>query len=208
MKILSQYFPGMTGEQSSKLEQFREWILFWNQRINLVSRKETAHLEVHHILFSLSIARYVSFLPGSRILDAGTGGGFPGIPLAILFPESEFTLADSIEKKIRAVTNICRELGLANVTPVTARVEQLNGSFDFVVARAVARLPEMIRLVKHKISPVYRHPVPNGILYLKGGEFGEELEGIPAEYHIYPLRESFREPFLETKKLVHLYNLR
>ena len=184
---------------------FSKQIVSWNRRINVVSRKDVENLEVHHILFSLSIARFFSFHAGTKIMDAGTGGGLPGIPLAIFFPEVRFTLVDSIAKKIRVVSEISRELELTNITPVTGRFEDIPGTFDFITGRAVTGLPALAEMLMGKISPASNHSFPNGILYLKGGNFDEELKKVRAGYTLYSLSEYFQEPFFETKKLIHIY---
>jgi 16S rRNA (guanine527-N7)-methyltransferase len=179
---------------------------FWNTRINIISRKDIENLEIHHFLHSLSIAKYFHFKPGTRILDAGTGGGFPGMPLAILFPETEFTLADSITKKIRVVETIKTELGLNNVNPLNDRFENIPGQFDFIVGRAISSLPELWSSLDVKILDQCRNDRPNGILYLKGGEFSDELSLLRAQFKIYYLSDYFTELFFETKKLIHIYN--
>jgi 16S rRNA (guanine527-N7)-methyltransferase len=177
----------------------------WNSRINVISRKDIENLEVHHVLHSLSIARFFHFKPGTRILDAGTGGGFPGIPLAILFPETEFTLVDSIAKKIRVVETIKSELGLNNVNPLNVRFENIPGQFDFITGRAISSLPELWKSLEGKILDYSRNDRQNGLLYLKGGEFTDELSLLRTQFTIYHLSDYFNEPFFETKKLIHLY---
>ena len=180
--------------------------LHWNLRINVISRKDIENLEVHHIVHSLSISKIFSFLPGSKVLDAGTGGGFPGIPLAILFPEAEFTLVDSIAKKIRVVEEITTELGLKNVNPRNERFENTPGKFDYITGRAVSSLPGLCKLLRGKILDQNKNKNPNGMIYLKGGEFTGELGSLQAKYKIYNLSDYFTESFFETKKLVHIYN--
>ena len=167
-----------------------------------MSRKDIEQLYLHHVLHSLAIARLVSFKPGTRVLDVGTGGGFPGIPLAIMFPEVAFTLADSIGKKIKVVLEVSTSLGLQNVTAVHGRAEELKGQWDFVVSRAVTRLKPFTEWVRDKISKTPRHDIPNGILYLKGGDLDEELAEIDYPYHVHDISSFFKEEFFETKKVV------
>jgi 16S rRNA (guanine527-N7)-methyltransferase len=184
-----------------------ELYLEWNLRINVISRKDVENLEIHHILHSLSIAKLFSFKPGTKVLDVGTGGGFPGIPLAIFFPEVEFTLVDSIAKKIRVVEEIRRKLGLKNVNSRNERIENTPGKYDYITGRAVSSLPELCRLLLGKIEGHNRNSSPNGLIYLKGGEFQEELESLQASYRLFDLSDYFTELFFETKKLIHIYNL-
>jgi 16S rRNA (guanine527-N7)-methyltransferase len=183
-----------------------ELYLHWNLRINVISRKDIDNLEIHHILHSLSIARIFSFIPGTKILDAGTGGGFPGIPLAILFPETEFTLVDSIAKKIRVVEEIKNELDLKNVYPRNERFENTLGKYEFITGRAVSTLPGLCKLLSGKILDHNRNKYPNGLIYLKGGDFTDELESLHAGYKLYDLSQYYKEPFFQTKKLVHIYD--
>jgi len=174
--------------------------------INFISRKDIENLEIHHILHSLSIAKLFDFNPGTKVLDAGTGGGFPGIPLAIFYPEVEFTLVDSIAKKIRVVEEIKGELGLKNVNPRNERFENTPGKFDYITGRAVSPLPDLYRLLQGKIFDLNRNKNPNGLIYLKGGEFTDELKSLQAGFRLYDLSDHFNEPFFETKKLIHIYN--
>jgi 16S rRNA (guanine527-N7)-methyltransferase len=183
-----------------------ELYLHWNLKINVISRKDIDNLEIHHILHSLSIARLFSFIPGTKILDVGTGGGFPGIPLAIMFPEAEFTLVDSVTKKIRVVQEIIRELDLKNVNPRNERFESTPGKYEFITGRAVSTLPGLCKLLSGKVIDHNRNKYPNGMIYLKGGDFNEELEPLHAGYKVFDLSKFFDEPYFRTKKLVHIYN--
>jgi 16S rRNA (guanine527-N7)-methyltransferase len=172
--------------------------------INVISRKDMDNFYIHHVLHSLSIARVISFLPGTRIIDVGTGGGFPGIPLAILFPESEFTLLDSIGKKIKVVEGVSNELGLKNVLPVRKRIEEEADRFHFVISRAVTRLPEFIKLTAKNISRQNNNNLKNGIIYLKGGNVSAELSDIRTEAKVWQIKDFFEEPFFETKVIIYL----
>ncbi len=176
----------------------------WNEKINLISRKDTENLEVHHILHSLAIAKVESFAAGSRILDVGTGGGFPGIPLAILFPEVEFMLVDSIGKKINVVNAIATELGLTNVQALNKRAKDVEGKFDFVISRAVARLSLFWPWIADKINSKSLGTIPNGVLYLKGGDVNEELNEFGKKVTIYPISGFFAEAYFETKLILHI----
>lgn len=178
----------------------------WNALINVISRKDMDHLLTHHILHSLAIAKIIAFKPGTRIIDAGTGGGFPGIPLAVMFPDTHFTLVDSVGKKIRVIETLIKGLGLDNVTAVNARFENVEGTFDFVTGRAVSRLPLFFSLVKNCVRPAGINDIPNGILYLTGGEVENDLAEIRARSSTWSLAEFFGEQYFTTKKLVHLYN--
>jgi 16S rRNA (guanine527-N7)-methyltransferase len=175
----------------------------WNERINVISRKDIEALYLRHVLHSLGIAKVQVFLPGSRVLDIGTGGGFPGIPLAIMFPETEFVLVDSIGKKIKVVGEIARELRLENVEAVHGRAEKQQGQFDFIVSRAVTNMSDFVKWTRNKFLKENRHPLPNGILYLKGGDLSEELKPF-RKARIYSLSDYFEEDFFETKKVVYL----
>jgi len=182
----------------------RELYETWNARINVISRKDMENLYTNHILHSLGIAKVISFLPNSKILDAGTGGGFPGIPLAILFPNVQFHLVDSITKKITVVKEVSQALGLKNVKADALRVEQLNGQYDFIVSRAVTRMKEFYGWVKKLPSKQNHHLLHNGILYLKGGDLNEELAEVKRPYELFELSQFFTEPFFETKKVVYI----
>jgi len=204
MEEIKKYFPELQPAQYERFDALLPLYLEWNQRINVISRKDMENFSVHHVLHSLAIALAIQFKAGTRVLDVGTGGGFPGIPLAILFPETEFLLVDSIGKKIRVVNEVAKALGLNNVQANHIRAEEVKGRFDFVVSRAVTTLPTFVGWVKDKIARESRNELSNGILYLKGGDFEEELRQVKMRAAIYELCQWFNEPFFETKKLVHL----
>ena len=203
MKLIRKYFPDLTEDQIEKFEKLEELYKDWNLKINVVSRKDIDELYLRHVLHSLGIAKIQEFQPGSKILDVGTGGGFPGIPLAILFPESEFHLVDSIGKKIKVVDEVSEGLGLENVTSFNQRVEEIKGNYDFIVSRAVAVMPSFVRWVKGKIAKESNHSRKNGILYLKGGDLSEELKDYRTA-KIFELSDYFEEDFFDTKKVVYL----
>lgn len=176
----------------------------WNQRINVISRKDMDAFYEHHVLHALAIARFTSFQPGTQIIDVGTGGGFPGMPLAIFFPETEFTLLDSIGKKIMVVDAIAKELNLRNVKAIHQRSEQHRGQYDFIVSRAVTTLPEFVQQTRHLLSPRQKNAIGNGILYLKGGDLSNETAPFKKRTTISDLSTWFEEPFFATKKLLHV----
>jgi len=203
--ILKKYFPELTDKQIGLYEKAEALYLDWNSKINLVSRKDSDQLMERHILHSLSIAKMIQFKPNSLVLDVGTGGGFPGIPLAIMFPQVRFHLVDSIGKKIMVVQDITEQLGLKNVTSEQIRAEQVRGQYDFVVSRAVTRLPEFNNWVKDKIKKKGINDMKNGIIYIKGGDVLEEVIDTGKKYQILELKPLFKEEFFETKKVVYLY---
>ena len=201
--IILKYFPQLTTPQKEQLLRLEELYQDWNQKINVVSRKDIDELYLRHVLHSLGIAKIQTFLPNADVLDVGTGGGFPGIPLAILFPNTNFALVDAIGKKIRVVNEVVDGLGLENVKTYHKRVEDLPGQFDFIISRAVAAMPTFVHWTKGKIKKESKHERKNGILYLKGGDLKQEL----ADYgnaQIFDLTDFFEEPFFETKKVVYL----
>lgn len=198
------YFPDLTGKQREQFAVLGDLYREWNSKINVISRKDMDAFWVHHVLHSLAIAKLVRFLPDTRIMDVGTGGGFPGIPLAILFPECEFFLVDSIGKKIKVVDGVKEALGLDNVTARQMRVEEVKEKYDFVVSRAVTAFPAFVPLVRNRITGNSRHALGNGILYLKGGDFEQELAAFGNRATVYAISDFFSEAFFETKKIIHL----
>ena len=201
--IVLKYFPELSEEQQSQFAELEILYKDWNQKINVVSRKDIDELYLRHVLHSLGIAKIQQFLPGSKVLDVGTGGGFPGIPLAILFPETHFTLVDSIGKKIKVVQEVIEGLGITNVTAINSRVEEIKEQYDFIVSRAVAAMPTFTHWVKGKIKKESSHERRNGILYLKGGDLTDELKDYKA-VEIFDLPNYFEEDFFETKRVVYL----
>ncbi|WP_296634387.1 16S rRNA (guanine(527)-N(7))-methyltransferase RsmG [Polaribacter sp.] len=203
MNILLKYFTDLTETQIEQFSKLQDLYKDWNLKINVVSRKDIDELYLRHVLHSLGIAKVMSFKPGAKVMDVGTGGGFPGIPLAILFPETQFHLVDSIGKKIKVVNEVAEGLGLENVTTTHGRVEDVKDTYDFIVSRAVAQMETFVRWTKGKIAKKQNHDLKNGILYLKGGDLTQELQKYTSAT-IYDLPNYFDEPFFETKKVVHL----
>ena len=203
-EIVSKYFPHLSKEQREQIMQLGPLYADWNQKINLISRRDIGSLYERHVLHSLSIAKFIQFKPGTEVLDVGTGGGFPGIPLAIYFPLVHFTLIDSIGKKIKVVDNIARYLQLQNISTIHGRAENTSQKYDFIVSRAVAKITTFYSWTKSKIISSFTNEIPNGILYLKGGDLKEELMEFDRNYQLVDLRMYFREPFFETKKLVYI----
>lgn len=201
--IITQYFPEITDEQKEQFAQLGDLYEYWNAQINVVSRKDIDELYVRHVLHSLGIAKVISFEPKTKILDVGTGGGFPGIPLAILFPECEFVLVDSIGKKIKVVIEVAQALGLENVKAYHKRVEEIEGQFDFVVTRAVAQMKKFLPWVKGKLKADSFNSIKNGILFLKGGDLTEEIEESGKKVEVFPLTHFFNEVFFETKVVAY-----
>lgn len=203
MDEILKYFPNLTDIQKEQFEKLDFLYHDWNEKINIISRKDIDALYTKHILHSLGIAKIIKFEPGTYVLDVGTGGGFPGIPLAILFPETRFYLVDIIAKKIKVVQAVAEGLGLKNVKAEQLRAENVKGDFDFIVSRAVTNMPDFVSWVKTKIKKNNKHELKNGILYLKGGDLTEELKDFPKATE-YNLSDFFENEFFETKKVVHV----
>ena len=202
MQIIHKYFPDLTEKQTQQFTDLQELYEHWNAQINVISRKNMDTLYINHILHSLAIAKVIQFKKGTTILDIGTGGGFPGIPLAILFPEVEFLLVDSIGKKIKVVNEVSAAIGLTNVRTLYERAENINETFDFVVSRAVTNMTDFKKLVKGKFNNIHKNTLDNGIIYLKGGDLSDELRGITHIKH--EIFELFKEEFFETKKIIYI----
>ena len=202
--IIFIHFPNLTDIQKKQFSALSELYEFWNAQINLVSRKDMSDFLERHVLHSLGIAKIMNFKDDTKVIDVGTGGGFPGIPLAILFPEVDFLLVDSIGKKIKVVQTVSQKLGLKNVRTAHERVENINEKFDFVVSRAVTRMPAFLKLVEDKFSLKCNNTFPNGILYLKGGDLTEEMSQVSYHYNSFNLSDYFRQDFFETKKVVYV----
>jgi 16S rRNA (guanine527-N7)-methyltransferase len=202
--IIKKYFPVLTARQTEQFDALGELYADWNAKINVVSRKDIDHLYEHHVLHSLGIARFLRFSEGTNILDAGTGGGFPGIPLAILFPDVRFHLVDSIGKKIKVTRAVAESIGLTNVTTRHCRVEEEKSTFDFVVSRAVMTLPEFVKLVRKNIDEKQRNALPNGVICLKGGDLKKETAPFGNNIISMALNDYFNEDFFETKKVIYI----
>jgi 16S rRNA (guanine527-N7)-methyltransferase len=203
-EIIFKYFPDLSATQKAQFEALNDLYRDWNNQINLISRKDIDELYVRHVLHSLGIAKVIAFKPGTKVLDVGTGGGFPGVPLAILFPESEFHLVDSIGKKIKVVNAVVQSLGLTNITAECLRAEQVKTKFDFVVSRAVTRIKPFYQWVINKFNDESNNTLSNGILYLKGGDLAEELKEAKKSHQLFNLSDHFNEDFFETKKIVYI----
>jgi len=203
VETIKNYFPTLTPKQIQQFEQLEPLYKNWNSKINVISRKDIDELYVRHVLHSLGIAKVQDFQEGSSVMDVGTGGGFPGIPLAIMYPETEFYLIDAIAKKIKVVQEVTEALELKNVTAAQHRAEKVKGEFDFIVSRAVTSMPDFVKWVRNKVKKQSNHQLKNGILYLKGGDLTEEL-AVYQNATMYQLSDYFKEDFFETKKVVHL----
>lgn len=203
MDLILKYFPNLTETQIKQFEALESLYNDWNTKINVISRKDIDELYIRHVLHSLGIAKVVRFTDGSSILDVGTGGGFPGVPLAILFPNCQFHLVDSINKKLKVINAICDTIELTNVKTTHSRVEAIDGTYDFIVSRAVTAMPEFTKWIKGKIAKKQQNELKNGILYLKGGDLTEELKNYTA-VKAYLLSDYFEEAFFDTKKVIYL----
>lgn len=202
--VISRYFPTLTDKQGEQFDKLDALYREWNQKINVISRKDIDNLYVNHVLHSLGIAKVMEFNAGADVLDVGTGGGFPGIPLAILFPQTNFHLVDSIGKKITVVNEVAKGLGLMNVRGEQIRAEHVKGEYDFIVSRAVTRLKEFYGWINRKVKKQSTHRLDNGILYLKGGDLDQELNELKKPHSVYNLSDYFGEDFFETKKVVYV----
>ncbi len=204
MDIIEKYFPKLTERQKEQFAKLDELYKHWNEQINVISRKDIDELYIHHVLHSLSLAKLIKFRPGTKIVDGGCGGGFPGIPLAIMFPETEFHMVDSIGKKIKVVQEISLSLGLTNVKAEQTRVEKLKGQYDFIISRAVTAFPKFVALVRNKVHHKDINSLPNGILYLKGGDFEGEIHNFKKQISVFDIQEFFEEEYFETKKIIYM----
>lgn len=204
MDLIRKYFPDLESGIEEKLSMLGGLYADWNSKINVISRKDMEHFYERHVLHSLGIAAFIQFTEGTKILDVGCGGGFPGIPLAIMFPNSNFHLIDSIGKKIKVVKGVSDQLGLKNVTAEQIRVENHPKQYDFIISRAVTAFPAFVKLCRNKILTQQKNAVSNGIIYLKGGDFGNEIKPFEKQISVTPLSNYFAEEFFETKKIIHL----
>lgn len=204
MDIILKYFPKLTDKQKEQFAKLDELYRYWNERINTISRKDIDSLYEHHVLHALSIAKLIRFKDGTEIIDVGCGGGFPGIPLAIMFPNVKFHMVDSIAKKIKVVNEVSKALGLTNVIAEQARVEKIKKQYDFIISRAVTAFPDFMNLVKNKIHNKDQNSLPNGLLYLKGGDFTNEISKYKKDSMIIDITDFFKEEYFETKKIIYL----
>lgn len=204
MELILKYFPKITEEQKQQFAALYDLYIDWNAKINVISRKDITNLYEHHVLHSLGIAKVINFRPGTTIMDLGTGGGFPGIPLAILFPETHFHLVDSIGKKVRVANEVATSIGLKNVTFCHERAEEEKQKFDFVVSRAVMPLTDLLKIVRKNIASKQQNALPNGLICLKGGELSNETMPVKNMVEMWDLKDYFEEEFFETKKVVYV----
>jgi 16S rRNA (guanine527-N7)-methyltransferase len=204
MEIILKYFPELNEIQRNRFAQLQDLYLYWNARINVISRQDIGNLYANHVLHSLAIAKVITFKPGTKILDVGTGGGFPGIPMAILFPDVQFHLVDSIGKKIKVVEAVATQLSLNNVTFGQIRAEQLKDKYDFVVSRAVTTLPILVNWIRARINKQNKHGVTNGMFYLKGGDLENEIKPFQKTATVFDIKDFFSEDYFKTKKIIYL----
>ena len=204
MELITKYFPNLSETQKTQFAALYDLYLDWNSKINVISRKDITNLYEHHVLHSLGIARFIHFTSGTRIMDLGTGGGFPGIPLAILFPETSFHLVDSIGKKVKVASEVAHAIGLKNVSFKHCRAEEEKTKFDFVVSRAVMPLTDLLKIIRENISDEQKNSLPNGLICLKGGELEKETLPVKNKTILYDLKDEFSEEFFETKKVVYV----
>lgn len=204
MEIIKKYFDKLSSDQLQKFEAMGPLYTEWNSKINVVSRKDIDEIYTRHILHSLAITKIITFKHGTQILDVGCGGGFPGIPLAVMFPEVKFTLVDSIGKKIKVVNEIASTLQLSNAKGINQRAETLKLKYDFIISRAVTAFPDFVSLTTKLVSHKNNNSIPNGIIYLKGGDFDDELTPFKSKVEIFNINWFFKEPFFETKKIIYL----
>lgn len=204
MELITKYFPNLSETQKTQFAALYDLYLDWNSKINVISRKDITNLYEHHVLHSLGIARFIHFTSGTRIMDLGTGGGFPGIPLAILFPETSFHLVDSIGKKVKVASEVAHAIGLKNVSFKHCRAEEEKTKFDFVVSRAVMPLTDLLKIIRKNISDEQKNSLPNGLICLKGGELEKETLPVKNKTILYDLKDEFSEEFFETKKVVYV----
>lgn len=204
MELVKKYFDHLSDEQEQQLMQLDDLYSFWNDQINVISRKDIDKLYLHHVLHSLAIAKFIHFADKTTVLDVGCGGGFPGIPLAIMFPQVQFTLLDSIGKKIKVVNEVAKALHLHNVEGVNMRAEKMDRKFDFITSRAVTAFPSFVNTTRKLISKQSKNQIDNGIIYLKGGVFADEIVRFKDKIRIVPIRTYFAEPFFDTKKIIYL----
>ena len=204
MEIILKYFPELTDKQKEQFAALYDLYTDWNSKINVISRKDITNLYEHHVLHSLGIAKVTRFRPGTEIMDLGTGGGFPGIPLAIMFPDTKFHLVDSIGKKVKVATEIAKAIGLQNVTTRHCRAEEEKQMFDFVVSRAVMPLTDLLKIIRKNIKKEQANALPNGLICLKGGELQNEVMPVKHQTVIYDLKDYFKEEYFETKKVVYV----